>query len=544
MGIIRDMQRAHATQTHAQHRSQTAAMQQRELIHRNTDLAHAAARQAAQAQDRRERRRLYCKARAADAACANADLNARLQELESLLLDTLDVDDHIDLDRFKRPLAVPPLDPGRLGRPLPEPAWQSYAPLGPSAIGKALGADRAHQQQLAAARRAYAQARDRWTEAESRRQRLLAARQRAYAEQARAYEARVQAYNAEVDRFAAALAEADPASVVEYFAMVLGNSVYPDDFPQHFRLAFLPRTRHLLVEYHLPLAAVIPAVQQYRYDEVRDDITAIPRNATEIRKRYTDVIAQVALRTVHEIVESDRGGLVETVLFNGIVDTVDRRTGRPLRPCLVSLQAPRETFVEIKLRRVDPVACLKHLRAELSAQPDELTGVTPVVDFDTADTEFRDEVDVLAELDHRPNLATMSTSAFESLLSDLFSVLGLQMGPAASTDQGARWTALDPRPIFGGAVIVATIRAEEADGAAAARSLADAVAAAAAIKGILVTAGEFDPTAHEAVAGCPVELIDGPALLHLLAEHLQLKARIDRAIVDPTTHLATRARPR
>ena len=39
MGIIRDMQRAHATQTAAELRAHTAAEQQRQLIRRNADLA-------------------------------------------------------------------------------------------------------------------------------------------------------------------------------------------------------------------------------------------------------------------------------------------------------------------------------------------------------------------------------------------------------------------------------------------------------------------------------------------------------------------------
>jgi restriction system protein len=527
MGIIRDMQRAHATQAHAHQRSQTAVVRQRELIRRNADLAHAAAQQAADAEDQRERRRLYGEARAADVASANADLSAHLHELDTLLHSTLDVDDHIDLDRFKKPVAVPPFDPGPLGRPLPEPAWQSFAPTEPTGINKILGGDRLHQQQVATARRAYEQARERWIEAEARRRRQLAAREQAYAEQRRKYETRVAAYNAEVDRFAQALAGADPASVIEYFAMVLGNSVYPDHFPQHYRLAFLPLSRQLLIEYHLPSVDVVPAVKEYRYDRVRDDIVAVPRGAEEIRRRYTEVIAQVALRTVHEIVEADRGGLVEAVLFNGIVDTIDRRTGRSVRPCLVSLKTDRDTFAAIKLRRVDPIACLRHLEAGFSAQPDELTGVQPVVDFDAADTEYRDEVDVLADLDNRPDLVTMPAQAYESLLADLFGNMGLDMGPVTtSAGQGARWTAVDPRPLFGGKVVVYAVRAATV-GAAAAHSLAGAVAAAGATKGILVTTGGYEPAAHEAVAGRPLELIDGSGLLHLLADHSRIKARID-----------------
>src|SRR3954470_2830068 len=105
MGIIRDMQRTHATQAAAQQQAGTAAAQQRELIRRNADLAIAAAQQAAtDAHRHRERHRLYVEARTADAAAANADLRARLSDLDTLLLSTLEVDDHIDLDRFKKPV--------------------------------------------------------------------------------------------------------------------------------------------------------------------------------------------------------------------------------------------------------------------------------------------------------------------------------------------------------------------------------------------------------------------------------------------------------
>lgn len=527
MGIIRDMQRAQATQDAAEQRARTAAEQQRQLIRRNAELAVTAAqRAAADAARQREQRRLYAEARAAGAAAANADVRARLTDLDVLLLSTLDVDDHIDLDRFKKPVRVPPFDPGKLGRPLPEPRWESFTPPQPRGVGRILSGERSHQQQLAAAQLAFQDARDRWADAEQRRQRQLAARELQYSENRRRYEAKLISYNAEVDRFAAAVAAADPASVVEYFAMVLGNSVYPDDFPQHFRLAYLPKPRHLLVEYHLPAVEVIPAVKECRYDKVRDDLTAVPRDEDEIRRRYTEVIAMVALRTVHEIVEADRGALVAEVLFNGIVDTVDRRTGRNVRPCLVSLRTGRETFAAIKLRRVDPVACLGHLRARLSGRPDQLEGITPVIDFDSeADQDFTGEFNVLADIDERPNLATMPAGEYERLLRDLFGNMGLAMG---EVEPGPRWLATDPRPLFGGPVVIHAVRGRPA-GAGDATELAERVAAAGATKGILVALDGYETAAHEAVAGRPVELLDGPALLNLLFEHSGVKARIEAA---------------
>jgi restriction system protein len=527
MGIIRDMQRVQATQAAADQRANTAAAQQRELIRRNADLAIAAAQQTASDVERqRDHQRLYAEARTADAAAANADLRARLADLDSLLLSTLDVDDHIDLEVFKKPITVRPFDPGPLGTPVPEPDWQSYVPPSPRGVGKLLG-DRLHQQQTANARRSYEHARARWAEAEQRRKQQLRARRRTYDESRRKYEAKLTAYNAEVDRFAAAVAGADPASVVEYFAMVLGNSVYPDDFPQHFRLAYLPKQKHLLVEYHLPPVEVIPIVKEYRYDRVRDDLTAIPRDQAEIRRRYVSVIAQVALRTIHEIVEADRGALIRQISLNGIVDTIDRRTGRFARPCLVTLHTDRETFAAIKLRRVDPVACLTYLHGEVSAAPDELTGVRPAIDFDRdAESDFTEEFNVLAEIDERPNLATMPDDAYERLLTELFSAMGLRMGAVTRSLHGLRWLATDPRPVFGGKVVIYATRGQPAY-AAAAHSLAGAVTAAGATKGILVALGGVEAEACEAVAGRPLELIDGPALVTLLAKYTGVKGRIE-----------------
>jgi restriction system protein len=173
------------------------------------------------------------------------------------------------------------------------------------------------------------------------------------------------------------------------------------------------------------------------------------------------------------------------------------------------------------------VACLKHLAAGLSSRPDELDGVPPQLDFDReADNDFTSEFNVLADIDERPNLLTMSEDVFAQLLTDLFGNMGLQMGEADRTQHGIRWTAIDPRPVFGGTVVVYAIRGTPV-GAAGAHSLAGAVSAAGATKGILVATAGFDPDAHEAVAGRPLELIDGAALITLLARYSRIKARLE-----------------
>ena len=86
-------------------------------------------------------------------------------------------------------------------------------------------------------------------------------------------------------------------------------------------------------QYGLPTIEVVPAVREYRYVKARDEITSSARPVKDVRAQYGSLVAQVSLRTVHEIFEADRDGFVDTVVFNGVVSTVDPATGRPVTPC-------------------------------------------------------------------------------------------------------------------------------------------------------------------------------------------------------------------
>ncbi|MFD2764263.1 restriction endonuclease [Micromonospora eburnea] len=487
----------------------------------------------AAAADERERKRLYAEARSAEARAANSDLQVRLEELEQLLVATLDVDDHIDFRRLRKSVTHAPFNAGMLGSPLPPPDWRRFEPPAPTGLAKVLGGQTKYQQQLAAAQQAFAQAQAQYAAAEADRQRRLAAAYQSYQKQCAEIDAEAAAYNAEIERFAAAFAAADPAAVVEYFSMVLGNSVYPDDFPQQYRLAYVPESRQLVVEYHLPTLDAIPKVREYRYVKARDEITSASRPMKEVKDRYTNLVAQLTLRTVHELFEADRASLVETIIFNGIVDTIDPRIGAAVQPCLVTLRTTREVFGEINLRMVEPGACLQHLNASLSKRPAELAPVRPVLEFDMVDKRFVDEVDVLADLDQRPNLLKLTPTEFESLIQNLFAKMGLETKQTRpSRDGGVDCVAFDPRPIFGGKVVIQAKRYRNTVDVSSVRDLYGTLQNEGASKGILVTTSGYGAASYEFASGKPLELIDGSNLLYLLAEHAEVEARIDPSELD------------
>ncbi|MFF4689632.1 hypothetical protein [Streptomyces sp. NPDC001307] len=67
------------------------------------------------------------------------------------------------------------------------------------------------------------------------------------------------------------------------------------------RIAFRPATGDVLVEIQLPSETIVPAARGYRYVKSRDETTVVPRPEKERKEIYSSVLAQVALRTVHEI---------------------------------------------------------------------------------------------------------------------------------------------------------------------------------------------------------------------------------------------------
>ena len=88
------------------------------------------------------------------------------------------------------------------------------------------------------------------------------------------------------------------------------------------------------------------------------------------------------------------------------------------------------------------------------------------------DSRFIEETDVISGLDQRPNLMDLTPSEFESLITNLFQKMGLETRlTQASRDGGVDCVAFDPRPIFGGKVVIQAKRYKNTVGVSAVRDL-------------------------------------------------------------------------
>jgi restriction system protein len=506
-------------------RAQAAQLRAQAAARREAERARAAYLRA-QAADEKERKRLYAESRAAEVAARNDDLEAEIADLQSLLAATLEVNDRINFSSLKKPAAIPPWRHAELEKPEPAPVPDAFKPAPPTGLSKMFGKSK-YEQAFEEGRVRYERAVQEHGAREYQRTAALAKARAEWQAAVDAANAEAQQQHAEIDAFEADYRRGVQDAVAAYCSMVLEASQYPEGFPQQFRLAYVPDSRQVVVEYELPTVAVVPAVRACKYVKSSDTVTESLRPQTQIKALYASVVAQVALHTVHELLEADAGGHFDTVVFNGMVDTTDPGSGRRVRPCLVTLRTTREVFGELDLAHVEPLACLKHLSAGVSKSPSELVPVRPVLEFSMVDPRFVAESDALSELDQRPNLMELSPTEFEALIQNLFTKMGLEARQTRpSRDGGVDCVAWDPRPIFGGKVVIQAKRYKNTVGVSAVRDLFGTLQNEGASKGILVTTSGYGQASFEFAKNKPIELIDGANLLYLLNEHAGIEAKI------------------
>ena len=321
---------------------------------------------------------------------------------------------------LKQSAAVPPIEPGDLGKPLPVPVWEDFAPPPPGALSGLVGGKARHARAQETARDAFEHARADHALAEDARASQLQEARAAHDLRVRAIEAEVREHNAAVDELEGNFRAAVPDAVEEYFGQVLALSDYPSGFLHEYQVAYRQEPRELVIEYRLPPVEVIPAARDFRYVKTRSEIDELARPVKEIKELYASVIHQVALRTMWEcFAVTVAEDVVDAVVFNGIVAATNRATGQAEELHLISAPASRTDFSKLVLDQLEPEACLKHLKAILSPHPYDLEPVEPVIEFQKAKYRFADPVDALAGIDSRPDLLKMDWYKFENLIRQL-----------------------------------------------------------------------------------------------------------------------------
>jgi len=459
----------------------------------------------------------------------NQELEEEIEGLKTLLAKALTIPSAINFEKMKDKPKIQPLNLGNLEHEIPPPQKVQFEAQKPHfLIGWIPQQQRAYALRVEQGQRAYDEAMATHAKAEEERKaaisKLRESREAAFA----AAKAKATERNEEIDKWRQDFEKGEREAVQEYCQLVLSNSSYPDAFLKDAKVAFVKESNQLVVEYDFPVMdEVIPKQKSFTFVKATKKVNESPRPEKDRRALYASVIAQCTLRCLHELFGADTKGLIENIVLNGYVDTIDPGTGQSKRPCLVTVRATRDQFASINLNLALPTAALQTLNASFSKSPAELSPVRPLLDFNMVDSRFIQESDVLSTLDQRPNLMDLSPGEFESLITNLFQKMGLETKlTQASRDGGVDCVAFDPRPIFGGKVVIQAKRYKNTVGVSAVRDLYGTMQNEGASKGILVTTSGYGKASFEFANGKPLELLDGGNLLYLLKDHTGTDARI------------------
>ncbi|MDD4381790.1 MAG: restriction endonuclease [Candidatus Dojkabacteria bacterium] len=319
--------------------------------------------------------------------------------------------------------------------------------------------------------------------------------------------------------------------VEEYFEKILALSEYPTNFPHKFDLGYKAEEKMLVIEYVLPEYEVIPKYQREEYKRTTGERKKVPLSESAREKLYNEVLYSLPLRTLHEIFENDKYENIDSVVFNGWVDTLDKAKGKKKHICILTVHAKKEDFAEIDLRKVEPRACFNGLKGVGSSKLSSLAPVAPILKLNKEDKRFISAEEVLNDVDSSVNIASMDWEDFEHLVREVFEQEFAKSGmevkvTQSSRDLGVDAVAFDPDPFRGGKIIIQAKRYTNTVKVESVRALYGIMQDEGAMKGIIVTTSDYGPDAYKFAQGKPITLINGNNLLSMLEKYGH-KARID-----------------
>lgn len=283
---------------------------------------------------------------------ASAELAARIVSYNNILKHTLSIDDKIDWEKNKLPEA--------LNKVINKTDYFRNVPLESILEVILFWKKNKRLALLEVAEQRYAIA------------------QKEFDEEKRQYETSAKEYNQELDQFKKAFESNDEEAIIEYVSKVLNDSEYLPDMVRDYEISYDKDLKALLIDYILPSPDDVPNAKELKFVKTAKEIRDVPFKKGEFDAFYNAIIAQIVLRTLHEVFESIYTNAVDMVVFNGMVTTIDKATGQEIAPYVLSVMTTKEQFENILLDKIDPIECLNGLDAKMKLPLTKLEAIEKI----------------------------------------------------------------------------------------------------------------------------------------------------------------------
>lgn len=338
--------------------------------------------------------------------------------------------------------------------------------------------------------------------------------------------------NSEIDVFKEDYKNGSADAIERYYLTALRKINIPIDYEKEFSIEYNTENKLLIVDALFPLVENIPNLKKVTYVKSREEYTETYYPESYMKKKYDSVLYQLVLSYINYIFEADKQyDFIGSVAINGIVNTIDKSTGKEIMPCILSVTVSKQDFEGLNLSAIDARAWFKSAKGVSAASFATMTPVVPIITTSREDSRFIDAYSVVDEIDDSVNLAAIDWKDFENLIREIFekefNVNGGEVKiTQASRDGGVDAVAFDPDPIRGGKIVIQAKRYTNTVGVSAVRDLYGTVMNEGATKGILVTTSNYGSDAYSFANGKPLTLLNGGELLYLMEKHGH-RAKID-----------------
>lgn len=341
----------------------------------------------------------------------------------------------------------------------------------------------------------------------------------------------------EIDRLFQLYADGNENSVVSIAKMWLSNL---PEIKNENRLLSHPKSIHykksdkaLFIDWIFPdFEEISPLPKEYKYIKSKDEIKASYHSDSFVKKLYNSLIYQIICSIIYSVFMGDEAKVIDSIILNGYMNTIDRSLGKPITLCVSSLVINRVSFQELNFRQINPKECFQRLKGTAAPLFQSKIPIKPIMELNKNDKRFIASYGVVESIDGNTNLAAMDWKDFENLIRELFEKKFSRYGgeckiTQASRDGGVDAVAFNPDPILGGKIIIQAKRYTNTVGVSAVRDLYGTLINEGASKGILITTSDYGIDAHKFAEDKPIILINGNNLLQMLEEELKTKAYIN-----------------
>jgi len=220
------MQRASAQAARASHRKQIQAIREAERIRLQRDRARAVGD--------REQLRLFHEEQEAEIGARNRDLGDSIDRIDSILAEALAQDHRVDFEKLKSS-----------GKTEPAPRPEDYLPRPLGFFVRLIpGAKERYQAALRESRARFD------------------ADRKKHAEIVKAVNETISNQHHEIDELRIHYEAGNPDAIRHYSELVLASQHYPEGWPDSVRVAFVPESKQLVVEFDFPGFEIVPEIAQ------------------------------------------------------------------------------------------------------------------------------------------------------------------------------------------------------------------------------------------------------------------------------------------